>query len=262
MGRARPSWLGALKLAAEKRAAMSSDFNLSNQETAPSSASSSTANDSANQDASSDQTVQADSPAVSEDVPQQTAPSSPPAIEALSEATTQPPTTASIEAEPHPASAAEVNATAVTTQTASTASIPPNPPAPASPPADPAIAERITIPGGQSNNDATSEGGEWDLLTAKIREWFDANDIGEQINRARQPLRLLAIFIGLLLILKVYSGLLSAIGAIPLAPRLLELVGLCSAISFSATRLVRSDERRQVIEGLRQGWRAFTGGKS
>ena len=77
-------------------------------------------------------------------------------------------------------------------------------------------------------------------LLQRCYDWFDANDIGEQINRARQPLRLLAYFIGLLLVLKVYSGLLGAIGSIPLAPRLLELVGLCTVIYFSATRLVRS----------------------
>ena len=121
------------------------------------------------------------------------------------------------------------------------------------------IAERITIPGGHSSD--VSSGGEWDLLTSKIKDWFDANDIGDQIQQARQPLRLLAIFIALLLVLKVYSGLLSAIGTIPLAPRLLQLVGLCSAIAFSTTRLVRSEERRQVLEGLRQRWTAFSGSK-
>ena len=174
------------------------------------------------------------------------------------------------ESEPAPATTPEIVAhepAAPTPSPAAATSVSPAPTIstpPAAPVADAAIAERISIPGGHSNDATTdtSDGGEWELLTSKIKNWFDANDIGEQINRARQPLRLLAYFIGLLLVLKVYSGLLGAIGSIPLAPRLLELVGLCSVISFSATRLVRSNDRREVIDGLRQRWSAFSGSKN
>ena len=189
-------------------------------------------------------------------------PSSEPAVETLGEPAAAATTTVQVEAKTEAQDEA-VAAVATPTAQAPVAPTPPTPPTPAAPVADAAIAERITIPGGHSNGDTSpSEGGEWELLTSKIKDWFDTNDIGEQINQARQPLRLLAYAIGLLLVLKVYSGLLGAIGTIPLAPRLLELVGLCTVISFSATRLVRSNDRREVIDGLRQRWAAFSGSKN
>ena len=124
---------------------------------------------------------------------------------------------------------------------------------------DPAIAERISIPAGTTTDDNAGTGGEWDLLTAKVTAWWDANNVGEQINNLRQPLRLVGILLGVLLVLKVYSGFLAAIGSIPLAPRLLELVGVCWVARFSATRMVRSKDRSEVIQGLRQRWNSFAG---
>ena len=124
---------------------------------------------------------------------------------------------------------------------------------------DPAIAERISIPAGTTTDDEPGTGGEWDLLTSKVTAWWDANDLGEQINNLRQPLRLAGILLGVLLVLKVYSGLLAAIGSIPLAPRLLELVGVYWVVRFTATRMVRSKDRSEVIQGLRQRWNSFAG---
>lgn len=173
---------------------------------------------------------------------------------------------------PEPAiTEASVTEEVVTEAAASEAPAPATPPAStfaATPPSttaaevDAAIAERIAIPAGSSGDDVgESTGGEWDLLTSKVTDWWETNDIDEQINNLRQPLRVGAILIGLFLVLKVYSGLLAAIGSIPLAPRLLELVGVCWVARFSATRLVRSGDRREVLEGLRQRWSAFTGTK-
>ena len=236
---------------------MSSDINLSTSETAPSSATVNSGASAAEPQASS---FSDSAPAAeSSDAP---SPSSEPVVEALSEPAAAATSTVQVEATTE--AQGETGAAAATpTAQAPVAPTPPTPPTPAAPVADAAIAERITIPGGHSNGDTSpSEGGEWELLTSKIKDWFDANDIGEQINRARQPLRLLAYVIGLLLVLKVYSGLLGAIGTVPLAPRLLELVGLCTVISFSATRLVRSNARREVIDGLRQRWAAFSGSKN
>jgi len=247
---------------------MSSDTNLSTSETAPSSANGNFgAAAAATQESSSASTPATDSSDA-------TSPSSEPALAALSEPAAAATTTAEAEPQDETGAAAATPTTqapvAPTTQApvapttqAPVAPTPPAPPTPAAAAADAAIAERITIPGGHSNGDtSTSEGGEWELLTSKIKDWFDANDIGEKFNQARQPLRLLAYFIGLLMVLKVYSGLLGAIGTIPLAPRLLELVGLYSVISFAATRLVRSNDRREVIDSLRQRWSSFSGSKN
>ena len=56
-----------------------------------------------------------------------------------------------------------------------------------------------------------------------------------------------------------YGALLGVIGSFPLAPGLLELVGLIAVIRFGLTKLVRSQERRALIEGLQQRWKAFRG---
>ena len=40
---------------------------------------------------------------------------------------------------------------------------------------------------------------------------------------------------------------------------LLELAGLVAMVQFSLTRLVRSNDRREVIEGLKQRWQSFRG---
>ena len=124
---------------------------------------------------------------------------------------------------------------------------------------DPVIAERITIPASSHSDDSTATGGEWDLLTAKVSAWWESNDMGTQINNLRQPLRVVATLIAVILVLKVYAGVLAAIGSIPLAPRLLELVGVIWVARFAATRMVRSSDRRVVLDGLRQRWSQFSG---
>ncbi|MEB3159213.1 MAG: CAAD domain-containing protein [Synechococcus sp.] len=124
---------------------------------------------------------------------------------------------------------------------------------------DPVIAERITIPASSHSDDSTATGGEWDLLTAKVSAWWESNDMGTQINNLRQPLRVVASLIAVILVLKVYAGVLAAIGSIPLAPRLLELVGVIWVARFAATRMVRSSDRRVVLDGLRQRWSQFSG---
>lgn len=134
-------------------------------------------------------------------------------------------------------------------------------PEPPTPPNDPVIAERITIPANPSSDDSAPEGGEWALLTTKVKTWWESNDIGEQVSQLRQPLRIAAYLIGALLVLRVYAGLLAAIDNIPLASGLLELVGVCWVLRFSATRLVRSQDRSEVLQGLRQRWTSFAGKK-
>ena len=49
------------------------------------------------------------------------------------------------------------------------------------------------------------------------------------------------------------------IDSFPLAPGLLELVGGIAVVRFGLVKLVRSQERRALIEGLQQRWKAFQG---
>jgi hypothetical protein len=103
------------------------------------------------------------------------------------------------------------------------------------------------------------EGGEWDLLVQKLRHWIASGQLQEQWQAARTPLSLLAGLIALLLVLRVYSAVLNVLESIPLLPGLLELAGLVAVVQFSITRLVRSDDRRQVIGGVKQRWQSFRG---
>jgi len=127
------------------------------------------------------------------------------------------------------------------------------------PPASEAIAERIQVAASSHNDDTPSSGGEWDLLSSKVRQWWEDNNLVELWQRSRRPLYLIVGLIGLTLLIKIYSGILAAIGSIPLAPRLFELVGLGWVIWFSSTRLIRSEERKTLLANVSGIWAAFTG---
>ncbi len=134
-------------------------------------------------------------------------------------------------------------------------------PAKADPAASEAIAERIQVAAttSSSTDDNSSEGGEWDLLSSKVRQWWDDNNLVDLWQRSRRPLFLVVGLIALTLLIRIYSGVLAAIGTIPLAPRLFELVGLGWMIWFSVTRLIRSEERKALLANLSSIWSAFRG---
>ena len=129
------------------------------------------------------------------------------------------------------------------------------------PAASDAIAERIQVAATTSSsaNDNSSEGGEWDLLSSKVRQWWDDNNLVDLWQRSRRPLFLIVGLIGLILLIRIYSGILAAIGSIPLAPRLFELVGLGWVIWFYVTRLIRSEERKALLANVSGLWSAFRG---
>ncbi len=129
------------------------------------------------------------------------------------------------------------------------------------PAASEAIAERIQVAATTASNadDNSSEGGEWDLLSSKVRQWWEDNNFVDLWQRSRRPLFLILGLIGLTLLIRIYSGILAAIGSIPLAPRLFELVGLGWLIWFSVTRLIRSEERKALLAKLSGIWTAFRG---
>lgn len=127
------------------------------------------------------------------------------------------------------------------------------------PAASEAIAERIQVAATASSDDASSAGGEWDLLSSKVRQWWDDNNLVELWQRSRRPLFLLVGLIGFTLLIRIYSGILAAIGSIPLAPRLFELVGLGWVIWFSTTKLIRSEERKALLANVGGIWAAFRG---
>ena len=124
----------------------------------------------------------------------------------------------------------------------------------------PTVASTIEVPAKPPVNATPSEeGGEWELLVQKLRNWIASGQLQEQWQAARTPLSLLAGLIAVLLVLRVYSAVLGVLESIPLLPGLLELAGLVAVVQFSLTRLVRSEDRREVIGGLKQRWKSFRG---
>ena len=125
----------------------------------------------------------------------------------------------------------------------------------------PTVASTLEVPASPqlATPAADQDGGEWELLVEKVRTWISSGQLQEQWQSARTPLSLLAGLIAVLLVLRVYSAVLGVLDSIPLLPGLLELAGLVAMVQFSLTRLVRSNDRREVIEGLKQRWQSFRG---
>lgn len=123
----------------------------------------------------------------------------------------------------------------------------------------PTVASTIEVPASAPGGQTSGEGGEWELLVEKLRQWIGSGQLQEQWQASRTPLSLLAGLIALLLVLRLYGALLAVIDSLPLLPGLLELVGLIAVVQFSLTRLVRSEERRILIQSLQQRWKSFRG---
>ena len=119
---------------------------------------------------------------------------------------------------------------------------------------DPVIASTVTIPAGEA-----SEGGEWDLLQEKIQSWIDANQLSSLWQQLKLPVQIVGGVIVFVLVLQIYGGIIRTIAAVPLAPGLLELAGLIAVANFSARRLVKTSERKQVLQSLRERWTQVVG---
>ena len=123
------------------------------------------------------------------------------------------------------------------------------------PTADPAIAATVTIPA-----DADASGGEWDLLKDKLQGLVNTDQLHSQWSQLKGPLRLLAGLIVLVIVLQIYGGILRTIDALPLASGLFELAGVIWLGNFSVRNLVRSGDRRKVLEDLVRLWQRVVGG--
>ena len=131
---------------------------------------------------------------------------------------------------------------------------------PIAPPASPSIAERISVPAQASADSSKEDGGEWDLLSNRIKQFFEANNLQDQWQTLRQPLFLLGGLIVVILTMRIYGGILDAIATVPLAPRLFQLVGTFYAVWFAATRLIRAEERKKISTNVNDLWTSLRGG--
>ena len=165
-----------------------------------------------------------------------TPPATEPAIEPEADSVTDP----VMEAEPAPAAPLESAAVPPTVETTP----------------DPVITSTVTIPAQEASTD---EGGEWDLLVEKIKAWIDSNQLGSLWEQAQLPLRLIGGLILFVIVSTVYSGILGTINKVPLAPGLLELTGVIWLLNYARCNLVRSSDRKRVIDALGSTWNKVVG---
>jgi hypothetical protein len=104
-----------------------------------------------------------------------------------------------------------------------------------------------------------AEGGEWDLLSGKLRDWFHRNDLGGQWDRLGGPLRASGLLLGGLILIKLYEALIDTLDDIPLLPRLLQLAGLLYVLNFGLTHLIKSQDRENLYRIWKKRWHDFTG---
>lgn len=124
-------------------------------------------------------------------------------------------------------------------------------------PTEPAIATTLDIP--PTPGSTPAEGGEFDLLIAKLRSWFDEADLAGHWQKLRGPLKGVALLLLAVLVLRLYARLVGTLDAIPVVSGLLELTGLLYLIWFSSTRLVRTSERERVLADWKRRWQDFSG---
>ena len=130
---------------------------------------------------------------------------------------------------------------------------------PVAAPTSPSIAERVSVPAQAPADDDGVDGGEWEMLSDRIGQFFKANNLQEQWQSLRQPLLLLGGLIVVILTMRIYGGILDAIATVPLAPRLFQLVGTFYAAWFAATRLIRAEERKKISANVNDLWTSLRG---
>ena len=124
---------------------------------------------------------------------------------------------------------------------------------------DPVIASTVSIPAQES---ADEDGGEWELLVGKLKDWLEQNDLAELWTKAQLPLRVVGGLIVFTLVATVYSGVLSTINSIPLVPGLLELAGVIWLVNFALRNLIRNSDRDKFIQSARSTWTRVMGRSS
>ena len=121
------------------------------------------------------------------------------------------------------------------------------------------IASTVSIPAQESSD---GDGGEWELLVGKVKDWLEQNDLAELWTKAQLPLRVVGGLIVFSLVATVYSGVLSTINSIPLVPGLLELAGVIWLVNFALRNLIRNSDRDQFLASARSTWSRVTGRSS
>ena len=134
-------------------------------------------------------------------------------------------------------------------------------PAPVAVPEVPTVVSTLEVPALERPSGGDAEGGEWDLLLDKLRQWIASGQLQQLWQTSRTPLTAAAALIGLLVVLRIYGALLGVLDSLPLVPGLLELAGLVAVVRFGLSNLVRSSDREKVIANVKGRWAAFRGNR-
>jgi hypothetical protein len=134
-------------------------------------------------------------------------------------------------------------------------------PEPVAVPEVPTVVSTMEVPALERPSGGDAEGGEWDLLLDKLRQWIASGQLQQIWQTSRTPLTAAAGLIGLLLVLRIYGALLGVLDSLPLVPGLLELAGLVAVVRFGIGNLVRSSDREKVIANVKGRWAAFRGNR-
>jgi len=103
------------------------------------------------------------------------------------------------------------------------------------------------------------EGGEWQLLLAKLNDWLGGGKAAELWGQSKGPLKAFGLAILALLLLRLLGAVLGTLDALPLVPGLLELVGLLWLALGAGPRLLRSEERKKLMSTTQDAWKSFSG---
>jgi len=123
----------------------------------------------------------------------------------------------------------------------------------------PELESTTIVPASGSGEGDGEGGGEWELLLGKVQGWLGQGKLQSLWAQARNPLTLILAAAALLVVLRVYSALLSALDSLPLIPGLLELVGVIWAVRFGVPKLVQRSQRQELISSIQQRWESFRG---
>jgi hypothetical protein len=134
-------------------------------------------------------------------------------------------------------------------------------PEPVAVPEVPTVLSTLELPALERPTGGDTEGGEWDLLLDKLRQWLASGQLQQLWQTSRTPLTAAAALIGLLVVLRIYGALLGVLDSLPLVPGLLELAGLVAVVRFGIGNLVRSSDREKVIANVKGRWAAFRGNR-
>jgi len=134
-------------------------------------------------------------------------------------------------------------------------------PEPMAVPEVPTVVSTLEVPALERPSGGNAEGGEWDLLLDKLRQWIASGQLQQLWQTSRTPLTAAAALIGLLVVLRIYGALLGVLDSLPLVPGLLELAGLVAVVRFGISNLVRSSDREKVIANVKGRWAAFRGNR-